>query len=244
MYSTCIISAYFKIPNKFSHAFYQPYILQFLNNVNSTLVFFTSDDVYNELKPNLTNTDRITFVILSFDEFVSIKKHGRDFWETQYARDPERYHSPELAIVWCEKKEFVIKASKLIKSDVYIWCDAGCARQQSDIQALHQFGLRSHKNIADGTLHLWCVKPNHWFSKFYIHPVICIACGIMAGTIGAWENYVRVYDEMLKEYDTAKITCDSDQYITLSCTDKHPELFTFHDNNLGYENWVGFLYLL
>ena len=239
--STCIVSAYFKIPSKMSHQSYLPYLINFFENVNTDVVFFTSEDFYNEIHILTKHKTNIKFVIERFCDLESIKKFGMEFWNRQYERDVERYHSPELGIIWCEKKEFVLRASNVCVADVYIWCDAGCIRNQADIYGLRNFGTRL--NIDDKKIHLWCVKRPGKKLDFYTFPNVCIACGIMGGNIHAWKKFVDVYDNMLKKYDNSGVSANSDQNVTLSCMDNHPELFEIYVNDSKYETWVGFLHI-
>jgi hypothetical protein len=240
--STCIVSAYFKIPSKLSHLTYYQYLINFFENVKGNVVFFTSKDFYNEIETIVKDKLNIKFVIESFSELESIKKFGIEFWNRQYERDPERYHSPELGVIWCEKKEFILRASKVSKADVYIWCDAGCVRNNFDVYGLRNFGFR--RDINDGKMHLWRVKRPEKKLDFYKFPNVCIACGIMGGNICAWKKFVSVYDLMLTKYDESGVTATSDQNVTLSCVDSHPELFKLYVNDSEYETWVGFLHIL
>ena len=240
---TCIVSAYFKIPSKQTHEWYLPHVVRFLNGVRrENIIFFTSDDVLEDLKP-LVNLSGIKFIIMDFNNLNAFKQYGYEFWQRQYSRDPEKYHSPELAAIWYEKKEFVLKAFEYIKSDVYIWCDAGCVRDDTSSYLLQQFGTRSF-DLNDGKIHLQqvgIIKRN----KYYIFTNgTCIAGAIISGNIESWNKYKIIYDETLLDYDGHNICGTSDQYITLSCVDKNPELFKLYTDNSNCDEWFKFLELI
>jgi hypothetical protein len=239
---TCIVSAYFKIPSKKPHDWYVPYLIRFFKGVNSTkLVFFTTDDVIEELKP-LVDLSNVRFLVMNFEDINAFKQYGREFWEIQYERDPERYHSLELGAIWYEKKEFILKASQYVKANVYIWCDAGCVRDDISSHYLQNFGERS-VDLNDGKIHLQLIKP-HKKCDFYVYSTVYIGCGIIAGNINAWVMYKNLYDTVLEKYNKNKISGTSDQYITASCIDEIPELFKLYGVKTICDEWFKFLELL
>ena len=239
---TCIVSAYFKIPSKKPHDWYLPYLIRFFKGVDrAKLVFFTTDDVIEELKP-LVDLSNVRFLVMNFEDINAFKQYGREFWEIQYERDPERYHSPELGAIWYEKKEFVLTASQYVKADVYIWCDAGCVRDDISSHYLQNFGNRMN-GLNDGKIHLQLISHREKV-EFYTYISVHIACAIIAGNIDAWEAYKTTYDCMLNKYTENKITGISDQNITSSCIDARPELFELYGVKTICNEWFKFLELL
>ena len=241
--TTCIVSAYFKIPSKQSHEWYIPHVVRFFRGVRGNVVFFTTPDVIDEVQKH-TGTDHVKIIYMRFDEthaFSSV--WGREFWERQYSRDPERYHSPELGAIWYEKREFVQKAMDIVESDVYIWCDAGCVRDGVSETGLTSFGQRKTFNTNDGRIHLQQVNEASHF-KFYVFPNAFIGGAIICGNKSAWTSYRSVYDDMLKKYDKNEICGISDQYLTQSCIEKEPELFVLHSESTVGDKWFKFLHLL
>ncbi len=67
------------------------------------------------------------------EEFVSYKL------KTNYkyfaSIDPEKYHTPELYMVWAEKVKFVNDAIKMdyYGSNFFVWCDIGVFRDKNYI---------------------------------------------------------------------------------------------------------------
>ena len=245
--TTFIITAYFKIPSKKPHDWYFPYLLNFVKNVRGNVIFFTTQDVIDELNTECPN---IQFIISKVEEFVAFERFGVEFWDRQYSRDCERYHSPQLGAIWYEKKQFVLKAIELIEKqivstdNIYIWCDAGCVRDKESSLALLSFGKRNI-NLNDNKLHLQQVGfPQQTQFYFHIRGVDGLACAIMAGNKEAWIEYDKLYDMVLTEYDRNGVCGISDQYITLSCVDRNLNLFTLYTDTTIINKWFKFLEIL
>lgn len=233
--TTVIVSAYFKIPSKQPHSWYKPHLENFLRNVNQICYFYTSQDVRNEF---LFNNPCVNYIITEFPE----TDFNDNFWERQITNDPEKYHTVPLIKLWYLKKEFILKTINLINADYYIWCDAGCVRDEISIKALKDFGNRNYLNGDKLYVQQIAKVPT---KQYYKYLTISIAGAIMAGSKTAWENYKAVYDRILTEYDKNNVTGSSDQLITLSCIDMSPEYFEVcrcHKN--GIDNWFFFLYLI
>jgi hypothetical protein len=239
---TCIVSAYYKIPSKSSHEDYIPHLIRWFKSVGTApnVHFFTTDDVHTELK-ELVDMGSVVVHILPFEQLTAITQWGREFWERQYARDPERYHSPELAMIWYEKRHFVRRVMEIESSQVYIWCDAGCVRDEESEHAACSFGRREYA-LSD-TIHLQQIEVQT-AKLFYEYPDRFIAGAILAGTKSAWDRYTQAYDSWLNAYDCAGVSAVSDQYITSSCVLQDPDLFTLHTEETRVNIWFKFLELL
>jgi hypothetical protein len=229
--SVMIVSAYFKIPSKQPHAFYVSHLERFFRSLKAPLVFFTSPDVEVEIRGWGFDLRHVQFVHTSIPELTAFQTYSPSFWDRQTKRDSETYHTPELAAVWFEKKEFVLRAMSMTDAEVFIWCDAGCVRNPATEAALTAFGLRSadlrSAELRDGRLHLQQIRPIQP-KAFYKYPDVSIAGAIIAGNRVAWTTHSTLYNESLNEYDACGISGNSDQYVTLRCTDKQPSLYMLH----------------
>lgn len=239
-----VVSAYFKIPSKQSHEWYLPHIVRFFRGITANAIFFTTPDVIADIQ-KYTPTDHVKIVYMNFEESHALgEEYGREFWERQYSRDTERYHSPELGALWYEKREFVRKAMNIVPdADVYIWCDAGCVRDDMPEKCFKFFGHRQLISANDGRIHLQQVA-SLLDTKFYVFANCFIGCAIMCGNRSAWESYRRIYDDSLKQYDRCEIPGISDQYITQSCIHISPHLFALHPEETYGDNWFKFINLL
>lgn len=242
--TTCIVSAYFKIPSKQPHEWYLPHLVRFFCSVRGNVIFFTTPDVIDDIQ-NYTKVDHVRVVYMKFEDSHALSSAwGREFWERQYSRDPERYHSPELGAVWYEKREFIKKAMDITDAKVYIWCDAGCVRDKLSETCLEAFGKRTLFDTNDGRIHLQIVNENPSNSEFYAFPNMFVGGAIVCGNKSAWTSFRSVYDETLREYDENGITGIPEQNITHSCIRKQPELFMLHYEQTKINKWFKFLLLL
>jgi len=165
---------------------------------------------------------------------------GRDFWGRQNERDVEQYHTPELAAIWYEKKEFVKRAFALSAADVFIWCDAGAIRNEASEAAAHGFGLREAP-VNDGRIHVQCIGTLEC-SEYYKFPASKYAGAIIAGNREAWVHFTHLYRQVMRDYDTAGVSCSSDQYVMMSCNDRVPALFCEHSpTHSSVDRWFFFL---
>lgn len=235
-----IVSAYFKIPSKQPHSFYQGHLRRFFNSIRESLVFFTTADLYQEFISYGYNLSHINFQIIEFSDLVAWKKFGPDFWKRQTLRDPEKYHTPEVAAFWFEKKEFILKTMDLLPNEtIFIWCDSGCIRDNASELAAKNFGTR--KDLNNGKLHLQCISDTPVKQPFYVYPHAYIAGAIQVGNRNAWLSHSILYDSVVIEYDTATVSCNSDQYVIHSCINKQPNFYEIHHNNTNINPWFFFL---
>lgn len=244
--NTLVVSAYYKIPSKASHDVYREYLMRFFRAIRCPLLFFTSADLVEELRAMAPPSCALQFRIVGPSDWKAWSvRGGRGFWDRQTARDPEAYHTPELAALWYEKKEFVKRAMEmpeLAVYDVFVWCDAGCVRDDASEEALRSFGLRNAP-LHDDRLHLQQIespKPK----AFYAFPDKRIAGAIFAGNRTAWTSYSPFYDVVLQQYDEAGVCANSDQYVIARCVDLEPERFALWPVSSALDRWFFFLAVL
>jgi hypothetical protein len=239
--NTCIVSAYYKIPSKQSHDWYLPYLINWFKTIRGNIIFFTTLDVVEEIN-NFVNLSQIKFCILPFEELAANIK-GKDFWIRQYARDEERYHSPQLGMIWYEKRHFIYKAMRLESSaDIFIWCDAGCIRDSLSTELGKYLGTRN-LDVNNNKIHLQLVNP-FILKQFYTFPDSFIAGAIICGNRSAWLDYINIYEVVLDEYDNKGISGLSDQHVTNRCIILNPGLFQLYSNPTEVNIWFKFLELL
>lgn len=241
----CIVSAYYKIPSKKPHEWYLPYLLRWFRAAAGNRVpvhFFTTEDVREELR-SLTDISRIHFHILPFEQLTA-GQLGREFWELQYARDPERYHSPELGMIWYEKRHFIRRVMEIeTEVNAFIWCDAGCIRNDGCESVAKELGQRL-VHYEKGRMYLQCIK-EPISKQFYRYPDEYIACGLLAGDREAWSHFIGLYEGALFEYTVEGVSAISDQHITSSCVLKKPTLFLLCTEEGKVDGtWFKFLELL
>lgn len=222
-----IVTAYYNIPSKKSHSFYFPHLIRWVRSCRSKALFFTTPDVEQELAI-YNKLGWITFIHEPFENLVAFQKFDAAFWARQKERDPEPYHTTNLAAVWFEKKEFVQRAIQMFpQEEFFIWCDAGCVRDDAIESYFQQFGNRDHSSLKDGKLHTQMLQ-NPQKQEYYVYPHISQACAIMAGTPAAWIRHSPLYDQTLQEYDDNMVSGNSDQNVLQRCINKQPEFYCCH----------------
>jgi hypothetical protein len=238
---TTIVTCYFKIASKRNHAWYAPKVANFVAHVNQECYFWTTEDVVEEFK-SVANPN-VNFVVVpgipecpGFDDV---------FWERQVARDPEKYHTVDLAKVWYLKRWFVLETCKRHKWDElhkFIWCDAGCVRSQTATNALWMFGSR--EGLRDHKMHLQTLplSVHEVAQDYFVFPTVFISAAIMFGSQEAWFVFNALYNDILNKYDIATCPATSDQYIAFTCVKKVPSAFVLHTPEVSTDDaWFQFL---
>ena len=227
-----VVSAYYSIKSKRSKEEYIERIKRFWSYIPCNLIFFTDkehtpfiEDVRKEFK------DITKVITLEFEEFEALKKHPRSFWEKQHGINLEKYHTPDLYMVWFEKKEFVLKSIKLnpFNSEYFVWCDAGISypntELERDINKFKDFPISSKiPNDKMLLLKLKDFSDINLESNFRSIPE-SIAGNIFAGQKNTWEKYSKEYDEMVKYFIDNNKFIGMDQSIMASMYIKNSSLF-------------------
>jgi hypothetical protein len=249
-----IVSAYFDIPSKQPKAFYMQHIERLLGAVVQPIIFFTTKDLHQDLLRFRKGLPIYFSFLDSVYDFQAIKKFGYSFWEYMYSIDPESYHSPQLGAVWYEKKEFVKRAIQIaeehnINTNVpFIWCDAGCVRNNSWLQYISTFGMNT-KVIHRDKLMFQQIRPSPLVSseiQYFRFPFTWIAGAIIAGYKESWYKCSDMYDDVLIKYYKQQNSAISDQYVWSSVVLLHPDSFLLVDASVcpSVENWFFFLQYL
>ena len=231
-----IVSAYFQIPSKAPHSFYLPHISRFLKYIKNPIIFFTTPNLKKEFEILRRDLPIYFIIIDSIYNINAFKNYGYKFWADQCEIDVEKYHTPELSAIWYEKKEFVKKAILFVedidnKDNKYnlninmpfIWCDAGCIRQDEWCQKIETFGNKISVIPKDKLMfQLLNEIPN---KEFFVFPNVNIAGAIICGYKYSWLKYSDLYEEMIKIYVKNKICINSDQHLSASIVLKNQDYF-------------------
>jgi hypothetical protein len=239
------VSAYFKLSGKRSHTDYLTYLRNFFTSIRCPCAFFTQESVLADLAAmNVYIPANITIHLFDATTMTAKLQYGEEFWRTQ-ANVPfvkNNPQTPDLGMIWYEKKEFVIRASQLYPAfDAYAWCDAGCIRDAVSMNKALEFGLRGQPWVLDNRLHIQGVgwPPN--VPALRGAPTQYVAGAILVGTKDAWTRYKTRYDSMLQEYVRHGLYCLDDQYVTVGCIVTHPDEFVLHTEPSAVDEWFKFL---
>ncbi len=242
-----LVSAYYEIPSKFDHAFYLAHIRRFFESVDykqQDVVFFTSHKFFLEIS-DIQGIENVHFVLSDFIQLFYGK--SQDFW-TKHAELDIEHHSPQLAAIWCEKTNFVLRSTGLFPNrNCYIWIDAGCIRDELHADVFRTFGSRFDFQPNDTKLHVMQINNNVEFQSFYTGLDQCIAGAIMFGTKHAWKQHSQNYTRQLSKYDLSGKCASKDQHIIQSCANMNPNHYTLHkleENEVIVNKWFFFLQIL
>jgi len=241
-----IVSAYFKIPSKASHEFYLEHLQRFMSGILSHIEFFTTSDMVPLLTMMRGNLPIKFHVMDSIYELNAFKNFGYDFWKKQCIIDVEKYHTPEVAAIWYEKKEFVKKIINIYKStndNFYtpiIWCDAGCIRDNKWLHIINTFGQNINA-ISSNKLLLQILNNIPKEKEYFKYPDTYIAASIIAGYPDTWIQCSELYDNTVIKYNKNNVCCNSDQYIWASTINSNPDLFELIQVKECINKWFYFL---
>lgn len=217
---TLLVSSYYKIPSKKSHAFYEEHLRRFFRFLQKPLFFVCNTEIRDLIASFGTDLSKVTFCICEFDNLPILQKFPMEFWKKHKQIDPEEYHTPELGIIWANKKECIKIANKYQPNYTwYLWIDAGCIRKEEWGPSCAEFGLRH--SLAPGVYlqALQDIPKEREFFKFD-NWIVFIAGAIILVHKDYIDNLVNRHDNMLLTYDAANMCAISDQYVLASLANK------------------------
>jgi hypothetical protein len=183
-----VVTAYYPVKTK-KHSVkeYHEMMDIFFECVTCLVMFFCSSKTYEELRTRAK--DNVQFVQREFDSFVMMSEPWKSRWETWYHVDPEKdIHSPELYAIWAAKQEFVHEAMKIVDTDIYIWCDAGCFRNKRPGSFEYTRNYISPGKIT-------CLDA----STLCLFRQQMIGGGVLAGDQEAWNKFSQIYLDELEQ---------------------------------------------
>jgi len=239
-----VVSAYYPIKSKNPVEDYLKW-MELWKELSCNLVFFTTPELV-PLIENLRKTyiSKTKVIGIPFLELEAFKRYGSELWIEQKYKDHEQNHTPELYVIWYEKKEFVKKAIDLniFNTSKFVWCDAGICRSPSWIPKLKSFP-RSDKILEDKFMVLRITDFEN--EEDYQH-INCVGGGILVGTKELWLEYYNKYDVMLKTYLDNNKFIGKDQSIIASMIKKEKDFFhlvPIHPElNDGFMCWFSLLF--
>jgi len=239
-----VVSAYYPVKSKNSVDEYLKW-LEIWKHIPCNLVFFTTPELVekiNEIRSSIKNTKVIP---LEFFELEAFKRYGMEVWLNEKTKDHESYHTPELYVLWYEKKEFIKKAIELNPFDTskFVWCDAGICRHNEWIPRLLTFPRSDRiSNTKFNVLRITDFENETDFQK-----INCVGGGILAATKNVWLEYYNKYDCMIQTYLEKNKFIGKDQSIIASMIQNDRDFFEiipiideFKDS--GYLCWFSLLF--
>jgi len=183
-----LVTAYYPVKtNKHTVKEYSAMMDIFFECVTCPVIFFCSSETYEKLKSRAKSN--VQFVQREFNSFEITSEPWKSRWESWYDKDPEKHlHSPELYAVWAAKQEFVREAMKLVDTDIYVWCDAGCFRNKRPGSFEY-----TAKYVSPGKI--TCLE----VSALVYDGIKMIGGGVLAGDREAWTTFSQNYLNELEQ---------------------------------------------
>lgn len=128
--TTTIVTAYFKLKqSKSNHNTYLEWMRNMLV-IQSPMVIFCDNESFETIK-SIRREDVLTkIIIIDFTAFFCYKYY--QIFLNDFKKDHEnKYHNPDLYLIWNEKSNFLKTAIEMncFTTDYYLWVDIGCFRK-------------------------------------------------------------------------------------------------------------------
>jgi len=248
-----VVSAYYPMKSKYSIDNYKEWIQNLYGNIGFNLVFFTNKEYtpfIEEVRKNFK--DKTKIITLEFEDFEALKKYPMSFWEDQKKKDHEDYHTPDMYILWYEKKEFLKKAIDMnpFNTDYFVWTDAGICRDKNWIPFLKDYPSIDkipNDKIVINLLEDFSDKNINYDFQYVLTNV---GAGILAGKKDTWNKYYSLYDEIFNMYINDGRFIGKEQNIMTSMVIKDGDLFNLiqakdvHTDEYQYGIWSSLLFYL
>jgi len=230
-----IVTAYYKIPSKFSNEKYIEWIKNFLTIIPCYLYIYTDEVSFpilqNMRKDFIYNTKIIVqpFNKLMMSQLMNV-------WNEHKKMDHEKYHTQELYILWNEKTQFVRHAicDNPFHSDYFFWCDIGAFRSPEHLPKLMTFpNIQTVSKLNPNKIYILEIEkindnelimgqngiPLHDF-KYDIR----VGGGIFGGHKNIWNIWANEFYGMLRKFIENSRFAGKDQNIMVSVYAKNRDL--------------------
>jgi glycosyltransferase involved in cell wall biosynthesis len=230
-----VVTAFYKMPSKFSVDIYLQWVKLFLEQTPCNLVIFTEQEFVEQFTRwrNVWKS-RTKIVVLPREQWTANTKWGHQLWEHQKLKDSEKNHSPDLYKIWYEKKEFVKRAIQLnpFNHTKFVWCDIGVIRHPYLLSGMTQFPRKD--KIPDDKMLLLQIEPfleDEIIKSTVTHtriqqpPILKdrIGGGIQAGSASAWSRWSDRVDAMMETYLQYGWFIGKDQTLYGTIVLEHPD---------------------
>ena len=131
---TTIVTAYFQLgKSKHTHDRYLEWMQNMLIIQSPMVIFCDKDSVktIEAIRPE-DSLYPTRIIITDFTEFYTYK-YIETFERHYNEKDHEKYHHPELYLIWNEKTHFLKRAIEMnpFLTDYFLWTDIGCFREKN-----------------------------------------------------------------------------------------------------------------
>lgn len=217
---------------------YIHWIHNFLSSIDSPVVMFSEGDMLQamiQMRKEAKLEDRFFPIEKPFDQLKFSTSEWIQIWEKQVEKSNFRQlHNHQLYRIWANKSFFVEEAIQKnpFQSDFFVWCDAGCWRDQPTAQILGPSWPVPEKGVPN-RLHILAMSPiQPWIEKTDVLPAdstltdivekiptrfVAIVSGtILAGDKAAWQSWIPIFEQTLQAYIEKDLFAGDDQAVITS----------------------------
>ena len=228
--ATVVTAFYLLEKSKHPLSNYRKWITSFLSSVDAPIIIFCEKEM-EPLIREARGDKKLTIVILPFKNLPFQDESWMGFWEkTMEEQDDFRdLHSPQQFIIWNSKTLLVEEAIDMnpYKTDKFVWCDAGCWRNDALARAVGGTWPSAEKIPDEGMLFLdvedisWQREKVRNGTPWYEINTrnarsACIGGTIFAGSVAAWKEWSKAYYTMLNTYKDHNWFAGDDQSVMMS----------------------------
>lgn len=202
-----VVSGYWNVKNKYKENSYDNWFNNTLK-INQYYVFFCEESNIEYIKKFRNNLDT-KFIVYNLDNFYS-KQYASNKWIIS-----THVPSKELGMIWHEKIHLIklAKDSDIVKTDFYIWIDAGIASYRNTMPPRKRLNLKDTTSLPKNKLCYSSV--NESYHSF--------AASCLIIHVDFIDEFHEIYYKYLKNCNS--MYCGSDQYIFTQIMHDRPELF-------------------
>jgi len=249
-----LVTAFYEMRSKYPSSTYMTWINNFYSSYQGHMVIYTEEKyapIFKNMRAQMADRTRICVVPQS--DWSAVKDWPAGFWEAQYEKDHEKYHSPELYMIWYQKNDFVQRTIRAnpFGHRKFMWCDAGVCRNPTVASWIKTMPGKGNRMLADKitllAINRFRKEDHDTFSKNGVVNFIgrnLNGGGILAGGLDAWKKWDEHYMEMLKIFVEKNMFVGKDQNVFNNIALKYPGDVHIVPTNLTLEEEKFWFYLL
>lgn len=239
MSKVTIVSCFYVLPRpKHSMGEYMRWIQNFLTFVDTPIVMFSDGEVLDylrQMRDEAGLSERLCLIQKPFETLKFSSSEWIQIWEDQVSKSSYSHlHNQELFRVWSNKAFFVEEAIEKnpFQSDYFVWCDAGCWRDELAARICGPSWPLPEK-IIPKRLHILAMSPvQPWLEKLEAFPkeisqkmlveqlntsnTLTIGGTILIGDKAAWQAWIPIFETTLKIFVELGRFAGDDQAVIMS----------------------------
>jgi hypothetical protein len=256
------VSCFYKVKSKHKLEEYLVWLKNFLEIPMNLIIFldqFKDHDIYSYIMNIRKDMINKTLIIDRKIEDMNTYKHS-DYWNYCYSIDSEKYHSPELYMLWNEKTYMVEESIRInpYNSDWFFWVDMGCCRnnnrhflnfpnynvvknydKEKIIISFIEKIKSSDYNLNDNGI------PNIFQNKsndMACDPVVRVQAGFFGGHVNGWKVWIDNFNTILNQFINYKVFGGKEQNIMSTVAIKYKDnIQPFYPDRSNGDMWFDFL---